>query len=288
VFLGAGRAALLQLAHPWVAAALAEHSTVMDRPMARFHNTFRIVFTMVFGSLDQALGAARYLYGLHTRIGGELTEDVAGWRRGMHYEANEVSALRWVYATLVESAVLAYESALGPLGETERQRYFAESRTLAGLFGIPAEALPKDWAGLVAYMEQMYPSDELGVSASARGMAQNLLAGAGSWIHPPQWYGALTAGWLPERLRTEFGLEFGAEERHAAERGARWFSAVYRKLPAALRYTGPWHEACARLEGRWAGIAARVGNRFWIGEWRMPFGEESVLRRDAGETTIAE
>ena len=46
LFLGAGRAALLQLAHPWVTASLAEHSTVMDRPIERFHNTFRIVFTI--------------------------------------------------------------------------------------------------------------------------------------------------------------------------------------------------------------------------------------------------
>ena len=36
LFLGAGRAALLQLAHPWVTASLAEHSSVMDRPHSAF------------------------------------------------------------------------------------------------------------------------------------------------------------------------------------------------------------------------------------------------------------
>ena len=72
LFLGAGRAALLQLAHPWVTASLAEHSSVMDRPIDRFHNTFRVVFTMIFGSLPQALAAARHLYALHTRIQGEM------------------------------------------------------------------------------------------------------------------------------------------------------------------------------------------------------------------------
>src|ERR1700733_9120316 len=100
VFLGAGRAALLQLAHPWVAAALAQHSTLLSDPIKRFHGTFRVVFTMVFGSLDQALTAARRLHAMHTRIRGELPEEVAGWRRGAHYEANEIAALRWVYATL--------------------------------------------------------------------------------------------------------------------------------------------------------------------------------------------
>jgi uncharacterized protein (DUF2236 family) len=80
LFLGAGRAALLQLAHPWVTAALAEHSRAMNRPIARFHSTFRIVFTMIFGSLEQALAAARPLHALHTRIRGVLPEDVAGNR----------------------------------------------------------------------------------------------------------------------------------------------------------------------------------------------------------------
>jgi uncharacterized protein (DUF2236 family) len=49
VFLGAGRALLLQWAHPWVAAAIAEHSRTFAEPIARFHQTFNTVFTMVRG-----------------------------------------------------------------------------------------------------------------------------------------------------------------------------------------------------------------------------------------------
>ncbi len=36
IFLGAGRALLLQLAHPWVAAAIAEHSRSLTIPSAAF------------------------------------------------------------------------------------------------------------------------------------------------------------------------------------------------------------------------------------------------------------
>ena len=115
LFLGAGRAALLQLAHPWVVTALEQHSNVMSRPIARFHNTFRIVFAVIFGSLDQAMAASRSLYRLHTRIQGEMPRDVAAYRRGSHYQANEIAALRWVHATLIETAVLAYECVMPPL-----------------------------------------------------------------------------------------------------------------------------------------------------------------------------
>jgi uncharacterized protein (DUF2236 family) len=271
LFLGAGRAALLQLAHPWVTAALAQHSNLLDQPIVRFHNTFRVVFTQVFGTLEQALAAARHLYRLHTRIQGELTEDTAGWRRGAHYEANEIAALRWVFSTLVESAVIAYECALGPLEAGAREQYYRESKTMAALFGIPASALPEDWDAFAAYNRKMHASGELGVSAEARRYGTQLLAGSSSWIHPPRWYRALTIAWLPERLRTEFSFDFGEDLCTAAESAARRLPGIYRRLPEAVRFVGPYHEARARLAGRSAGIAARLSNRFWIGEPRLPF-----------------
>src|ERR1700758_5445860 len=50
IFLGAGRALLLQLAHPWVAAAIVQHSNTLADPIGRFHRTFSVVFSMVFGT----------------------------------------------------------------------------------------------------------------------------------------------------------------------------------------------------------------------------------------------
>ncbi len=278
LFLGAGRAALLQLAHPWVAAALAQHSTLLSDPIKRFHGTFRVVFTMVFGSLDQALAAARALHALHTRIRGELPEQVAGWSRGSQYEANEIAALRWVYSTLVESAVLAYEWAVAPLPESEREQYYAESRTMAALFGIPTEALPEDWESFTAYNQQMHTSDVLGVSGTAQTMAQSLLGGAGSWIKPPFWYRALTTEWLPARFRAEFGLEFGFKEQEAAERAQRRFRALHKRLPAVVRFTGPWREAEARLRGRRADAFTKLSNRFWIGQPLLPLAAAKTRR----------
>ncbi|MGH9598927.1 MAG: oxygenase MpaB family protein [Terracidiphilus sp.] len=277
LFLGSARAALLQLAHPWVAASLADHSKVLDRPIERFHNTFRVVFALVFGGLDQALNAARHLHALHNRIRGRIPEDVAAYRSGSRYEANEVAALRWVYATLVETAVMAYECVMPPLTAAERERYYGETKMLAALFGIPPDALPESWDGFVAYNQAMHESDALGVSSGARSIAHNLLQGAGSWIHLPRWYRALTAAWMPPRFREEFEMEFGPKEQRAAARALRLLPAIYRRLPQAVRFTGPWHEAQARLAGQRVGVVAQWSNRFWIGQPRMPFGEVSAL-----------
>src|SRR5258708_35763865 len=72
IFLGAGRAVLLQLAHPWIAAAIEQHSDTFANPIGRFHRTFGTVFTMVFGTLAQSLDAARRLHHRHASITGTL------------------------------------------------------------------------------------------------------------------------------------------------------------------------------------------------------------------------
>src|ERR1700684_1622608 len=80
VFLGAGRAALLQLAHPWVAVALAHHSTLLTDAIGRFHSTFRVIYTMLFGTRAQAVAASKGLYRLHETIRGNLPADVGAHR----------------------------------------------------------------------------------------------------------------------------------------------------------------------------------------------------------------
>jgi uncharacterized protein (DUF2236 family) len=244
----------------------------MARPIDRFHGTFRIVFCMIFGTLSQALAAARHLHALHTRIQGAIPQDVAAYKRGSHYEANEVEALKWVYSTLVESAVVAYECAMGPLGDAERERYYAESRILAGLFGLSAADLPANWKAFVEFNAGMHASNALGVSARARSMAHGLLSGAGSWIHPPHWYRSLTTEWMPERFREEFALPFWAAEQRSAAAAKKRIPAIYKRLPAAIRFTGPSLEAEARLKQKSAGLLTRWSNRFWIGQSLLPFG----------------
>jgi uncharacterized protein (DUF2236 family) len=275
LFLGAGRAALLQLAHPWVAAALDRHSTLRNDPLARFHNTFRVVFTMIFGTLSQALAASRHLYQLHTRIKGELPAAVARYPQGSPYEANEVNALLWVYATLIESALIAYNNVLPPLTSTDREAYYAETRTLAALFGIPSAAMPVDWSAFEAYTRNMLSSNTLGVNALSRELAHRVLHGRGSWFPVPAWYRALTAEAMPERLRTEFALQYGKPEQDAAARARQRLAKIYRRLPAALRFVGPYQEANARLHARPANVLTLASNRFWMGQPRMMFETKS-------------
>jgi len=177
IFLGAGRALLLQLAHPWVAAAIAEHSRTFADPIGRFHRTFDIVFAMVFGSLDRALIASRQLHRRHGMIVGHMREAVGPFAAGSSYCANDVAALRWVHATLVETALIAHDLVLPSFSPEERERYWSESKRFGALFGLTPADLPADWAGFAAYNATMARSETLTVSAAACDIAAQIFAG---------------------------------------------------------------------------------------------------------------
>ncbi len=285
LFLGAGRASLLQLAHPWVATALEQHSNLRSDPLARFHNTFRVVFTMIFGTLEQALSASRKLYDLHTHITGELPASVGRYPQGSHYQANEMGALLWVFATLIESAVMAHDAVLPPLTDAEREDYYRESRTMAALFGIPGGAMPADWQAFTLYTSGMLATDTLGVDARARDLAHGVLHGRGSHVPVPSWYRALTAAWLPLRLRSAFALPYSYEEQRAAERAQHWLPRVYPHLPGVIRFVGPYREAQARLAGHSVSPVTRWSNRFWMGQEHLMPAEEKRRAPAEPETT---
>jgi len=262
LFLGAGRAALLQLAHPWVAAAIAQHSRTLHDPLSRFHHTFRVIFTMMFGSAEQAFAAARQLHRLHQQIRGVLPDVAGRFPQGTAYEANELAALTWVYATLVDSALVAYELVLPPLTSHERERYFLESLRMAALFGIS----PQSWTGFRAYFEAIVHSDVLGVSAATRAFAQELQKGTGFLLPPPFWFRALTVQLLPPSIRDEFQLSYGSHEESAAKRALRLMRPLYSRLPRTIRFVGPYNEALKRLRGGNPGIGVRLSNRLWVGQ----------------------
>jgi uncharacterized protein (DUF2236 family) len=270
IFLGAGRALLLQLAHPWISAAIAQHSPVLADPIGRFHRTFSAMFTMVFGTTDQALAAARRLHQRHRNVSGTLPEEARPSAAGSRYEANDVAALRWVHATLIDTALVAFQLVHPPLSAEEREHYWTEARLFAAFFGIPQDALPQSWAEFAGGNEAMWRSDVLTVTDTARSIAGAILSGAGTWLPIPSWYRALTARLLPARLREDFGLPYQAREHRKTERALALLRRVYPWIPARLRYVGPYQEACARLAGRQRlGATTQLLNRIWIRQKSM-------------------
>jgi uncharacterized protein (DUF2236 family) len=224
----------------------------------------------VFGTRDQALAAARRLHRRHAAVTGMLPWTAGRFVAGSQYRANEVSALRWVHATLAETAVLTHDLVLPALTDSEREKYWVEARRFAALFGIRQADLPSSWTSFTAYNEAMLRSDMLTVSPAARKIAEQIFSGRATRLRAPKWYLALTTHLLPERLRGEFGLVFGERELRSMNLALALIRRLYPRLPMRIRAVGPYQEALARLHGeRQPDLAVRWLNRLWIGRPMM-------------------
>ncbi len=251
VFLGGGAAALLQLAHPYVAHAIEQHSATRTDVAGRFQRTFANVFAMAFGPADEAFRAARKVHAIHSRITGEIGEDVGRFRRGDRYAANDVDALLWVFATLVHTSIRVVEMVVRPLSASERERYYRESKLFAHLFGIPDSRLPADWTAFCRYFAATCESDTIAVGAVARELGEFLMRPPRP-SHAPvwRWYRIMTAGLLPRRLRRDFGLPMGLREQVVFRSSIGVLGSALRVLPKPVRYLPKYVDARRRLQGR--------------------------------------
>ena len=248
VFLGSGRAALLQLAHPMVAYAIDHHSQTRADVTGRFRRTFGNVFAMVFGDLDAAFVAARRVHAIHGAIHGTIPERVGAWSAGTPYHANDADALRWVHATLVDTTLHVRERIDGPLPRSLKDGYVVEMNRFAALFGIPSALLPESWAVHDAYMRAMLGSERLAVAPCARAMASFLIGRAGS-SQPPlgRITEALAASMLPPHLAAQFELRSTPRRTRL---GLAAFRQIYRRAPRTLRDIPARAEAERRIHGR--------------------------------------
>lgn len=245
VFLGGGRAALLQLAHPFVAYAVDHHSQTRADVVGRFQRTFRNVFAMVFGELDDAMFAARRVHQIHTRIHGTIPIDVGAWRAGTPYHANDADSLRWVHATLVDTTIVIREKLDGLLPTARKDAYMVEMNRFAALFGIPRALLPTSWADHAAYMTSMIP--KLAVAPVAREIAAFLLGRTGI-AQPPlgRLVEALTVSLLPGDLAAQFGLR---RSKLPVDALLGSLAPLYRRLPARVVAIPARSAAARRLAG---------------------------------------
>jgi uncharacterized protein (DUF2236 family) len=199
-----------------------------------------------------------------------LFETSGPFAAGSRYEANDVAALCWVHATLIDTALVAHGLVHPPLSAEDRERYWTEARLFAAFFGIPQDAMPKCWADFAASNEKMWRSGVLTVSDAARTIARAILCSRTMGLPIPAWYRALTARLLPARLRDDFGMAYGEPEHRKAERALAVLRQVYPWAPRRLRHVGPYQEARARLAGRpRPGLAIQLLNRLWIGQKSM-------------------
>lgn len=249
LLLGGGRALLLQVAHPLVAAGVAAHSRFRDAPLERLWRTLDLVLTIVFGDAASALAAVHAIERVHARVRGVLDTRVGPFPRGTPYDAGDPALLLWVHATLVDTALLVYERFVGPLAPAAQAAYHAESRVVARLLGVPDRLVPRTPDEFREYVDATLASDVLTVGAAGHAVAASVLRPSLPMVLGPAVAVAqrLTTGLLPPVLRARYGLAWSAAE----EAGLRAFALGTRTalpfLPGRLRFMSHARERAASV-----------------------------------------
>jgi uncharacterized protein (DUF2236 family) len=235
VVAGWGRAILLQLAHPAVAAGVHGHSSFrgsLRSSFRRLHSTIGAMLALTFGDTEQMITAAARINTIHDRVRGPVPG-----RPAESYSAHDPDLQRWVHATLLESVPVTYELLVGSLTPAERDRYCSEAAIMEPLLGMPAGWLPRNSAHLDTYMRDMLAGGTLVVTDTSRALARALL-------YPPRWYMVwpafrvmqlLTIGSLPPSIRRAYGFDWRSRDARAFARWTFFLRTSLRVLPAFAR-----------------------------------------------------
>ena len=235
----APRAVLFQVAHPYVAVGIAQHSNVVRDTPKRFHKTYFHMFRMAFGTRAQAIKSARILRKTHNRVFGKFDHKIGKiLQEGQAYTAAHTHALLWVGLALAESVTFGYETFVGSFSKEERDQLAQDAAYGMMLFGVSKKIASGTYDDFRVAIEACWASDIITVSPEAREIAKHLL-------YPTVWYlkpvfaiaRYFTRVIMPEKLQVEF---FGKKANIVDQAIVSVLGGImrfgYRLLPGPLRY----------------------------------------------------
>jgi uncharacterized protein (DUF2236 family) len=247
VLLGWGRAILLQLAHPLVAAGVHDHSGFRSTTWAavgRLYHTVHAMLALTFGSDAEREKALDGIRQIHRRVHGHLKTATRRLPAGTRYSAEDPDLVLWVHATLLESVPLAYERFVRPLTDAERDAYCAAAAPIAIALMARSDEVPRTWAEARTYLDRMYASGTLEVTDEARTLARAVISppAAIAWLGGPAiWTNRIvTLGLLPPQIRRQYRFEWTRLHQHAFTALVPTLRTARRAMPRAITQ---WPEA---------------------------------------------
>jgi uncharacterized protein (DUF2236 family) len=252
VALSGARALLMQAAHPLAVAGLLAHSDALEDPYVRLARTAQVMNAITFGTRADADRMTKRVRAMHRAVQGTLPETVGIYPAGTPYRADDPRLLMWILYSLIDSAIVMYETYVRSLGGEGRERLWQDYRVVGRLFGLRATQMPDDYAGLRGYGRAMLEGDELHVGDWARRRARKIV------LEPPvpgrmrpllETVNFVVIALLPRQIRSQYGfapLPPGFVRRAIVQAGAVYvrhglmplLPVRVRELPAARRAIG--------------------------------------------------
>jgi len=239
--LGGGSAVLMQVAHPLVAAGVVEHSDYRSDLWHRLLATLRAVYLIVYGTKEEADRQGFRVQAVHEHVRGVTSEPIGPFPAGTPYSASDPELQLWVHATLVVNSLEVYERYVGRLELSERESYYQEMATVARVFGVPADVIPRRLSDFSEYMCAQLDGSTICVTEPARMVAHVILEAP---LPAPLRVLATahrlsTAALLPPRLRREYGLGWSRSRRVALGLSARTIRMTATPVFAAAARVAP-------------------------------------------------
>ena len=236
LFVGGVSAVLLELAEPRVRSGVWDFTTFRTDPMARMQRTGAAAMLTVYGARSMAEKRIAGVRRMHDGVAG-VTPD------GIAYEANDPHLLNWVHATAAFGFLEAYAKFVVPVSPEDRDRYWAEGQTAAGLYGANAPpASQAEWENrLVEMLPELEPSpivfDFLEIIDSAPIFPRPLQRCQQTLIRAAV---TITPTVVRDRLGLDERWDLSARERRWLGRAGRWSDRLF--LASA-----PPAQACQRM-----------------------------------------
>ena len=242
---GGGRALLLQVAHPSVAAGVVQHSDYDVDPWGRLYRTLDLVTRITFGRTETCNRAAAQLKRAHAPVKGERPD-------GERYRAWDPDLLLWVWATLVESSVLVYTRYVAPLSARDLAAYYAEQQRFAVMCGVPEGHWPSTWPRFMAWFDD-WVQEECTVSDDSRAIARSVLdprlpRPLKPAVRPAvELLNLATVGLTPAVLRERYGFAWGPRRERLLGASTTAVRRLLPLLPSLLRDFPPARVAERRV-----------------------------------------
>jgi uncharacterized protein (DUF2236 family) len=103
----------------------------------RLVRTLRALYLIAYGTRAEAERAGEIVRAVHARVQGKTRIRLGPSPAGTPIRPDPELML-WVYATLVEASLAAYQQFVRPLSADEQERYYQDMSLVARLFGTPA------------------------------------------------------------------------------------------------------------------------------------------------------
>lgn len=232
VALSGPRALLMQATHHKAFKGFFAHTSALDAPYERLSRTAEVMDTIAFGPRERADKMTRRVRAMHRRVRWEVGGD--------RYGADDPDLLRWILATLVDSALVVYQRYVGPLTRDERDAYWQDYKVIGHLFALTDEQMPGTIEDFDSYMAGMLAGDELRLDDDARDLAIDIVLRppVPLWARPLlETANQITVGLLPAEVRRLYGFRWDPARAVAARAGAEYARRlVLPFLPGFVRH----------------------------------------------------